>query len=77
MKVLVTGKGEEAKLGFEFIAGDPKRAKSRDEDEDDDDAEKPEKALIEATARKSLPGPREKKPRPTGTVPSVPKPKDD
>jgi ATP-dependent Clp protease ATP-binding subunit ClpA len=77
VKVLVTGKGEEAKLGFEFIAGDPKRAKPRDDDEDDDDTEKPEKALIEATPRKSLPGPKEKKPRTTGTVPSVPKPKDD
>ncbi len=77
VKVLVTGKGEEAKLGFEFIAGDPKRNKARDEDDEEDDVEKPEKALIEATTRKSLPGPKEKKPRATGTVPSVPKPKDE
>ncbi len=77
VKVLVTGKGEEAKLGFEFIAGDPKRSKARDEDDEEDDVEKPEKALIEATTRKSLPGPKERKPRTTGTVPSVPKPKDE
>ena len=75
VKVLVTGKGEEAKLGFEYIAGEPKRAKARDEE--DDESEGAERALIEATARKALPGPKEKRPRSTGTVPSVPKPKDE
>ncbi len=73
VKVLVTGKGEEAALGFEYIAGDPKRSRSREDDED----EAEEKALIEAAPRKALPSPKEKKPRSTGTVPSVPKPKDD
>jgi ATP-dependent Clp protease ATP-binding subunit ClpA len=76
VKVLVIGKGEEAKLGFEYIPGEPKRGKSR-EDDDDDDGDVPDKALIEATARKALPGPKERRPRSTGTVPSVPKPKDD
>jgi ATP-dependent Clp protease ATP-binding subunit ClpA len=75
VKVLVIGKGEEAKLGFEYIAGEPKRGKTREEEEDEEDL--PEKTLIEATARKALPGPKEKRPRSTGTVPSVPKPKDD
>ena len=53
-----------------------KRAKPRD---DDDDGEEPEKALIEATPRKALPSPKERRERPrsTGTVPSVPKPKDE
>ena len=73
--MLVVGKGEEAKLGFEYIAGEPKKGKSREDDEDDDDT--PEKALIEATSRKALPGPKEKRTRSTGTVPSVPKPKDE
>ncbi len=75
VKVLVVGKGEEAKLGFEYIAGEPKKGKSREDDEDDDDT--PEKALIEATSRKALPGPKKKRTRSTGTVPSVPKPKDE
>ena len=36
-------------------------------------------ALVEATPRKALPGPRDKKdrPKPSGTVPSVPRRKDD
>jgi ATP-dependent Clp protease ATP-binding subunit ClpA len=73
VKVLVTGKGEDAKIGFEIIAGEPKKGKSRDDDDDDD---LPEKVLIEtAPPRKALPSPRKR--APSGTVPSVPKPKDD
>jgi ATP-dependent Clp protease ATP-binding subunit ClpA len=72
VKVLVTGKGEEAKIGFEIIAGEPKKGKSKEEDEDDD---LPEKVLIDtAPTRKALASPRK---RASGTVPSVPKPKDD
>ena len=72
VKVLVTGKGEEAKIGFEIIAGEPKKGKSKEDEEDDD---LPEKVLIEtAPPRKALASPRR---RATGTVPSVPKPKDD
>ena len=56
VKVLVTGKGDESKIGFEIIAGEPKKGKSREEDEDDD---LPEKVLIDAApARKALPSPR-------------------
>jgi ATP-dependent Clp protease ATP-binding subunit ClpA len=73
VKVLVTGKGDEAKIGFEIIAGEPKKGKSREEDDDDD---LPEKVLIEtAPPRKALPSPRKR--ATSGTVPSVPKPKDD
>jgi ATP-dependent Clp protease ATP-binding subunit ClpA len=68
VKVLVTGKGEEAKIGFEIIAGEPKKGKSKDDD-------LPEKVLIDtAPTRKALASPRK---RASGTVPSVPKPKDD
>jgi ATP-dependent Clp protease ATP-binding subunit ClpA len=82
VKVLVAGQGADAKLAFDYIPGEPsKKARGRDEDEGDEDGEEEteEKALIEATPRKALPGPRERKDRPrtTGTVPSVPKPKDE
>ncbi len=73
VKVLVVGRGADASLGFEYIAGDPKRAKSREDEEDEGE----EKALIEAVPRKALSGPRDRKTRLSGTVPSVPKPKDE
>jgi ATP-dependent Clp protease ATP-binding subunit ClpA len=83
VKVLVAGEGAEAKLAFEFFPADPaKKAKPSDSDEDDDEAPEPEKALIEAAPRKALPGPKDssggggRRPR-SGTVPSVPKPKDE
>jgi len=83
VKVLVTGEGTEANLAFEFFPADPaKKAKPSDSDEDDDEAPEPEKALIEAAPRKALPGPKDsgggggRRPR-SGTVPSVPKPKDE
>jgi len=83
VKVLVTGEGAEANLAFEFFPADPaKKAKPSDSDEDDDEAPEPEKALIEAAPRKALPGPKDsgggggRRPR-SGTVPSVPKPKDE
>ncbi len=77
VKVMVTGEGEDKKLDFDLIAGDPKAVKPKDDDEDDDgDEEEPEKALIEAAApRKALAGPKEKPSRKssTGTVPTVPR----
>jgi ATP-dependent Clp protease ATP-binding subunit ClpA len=78
VKVLLEGQGEDAKLGFDLIPGEPKRAKPKDSDEEDDEGGEEDKALIEATApRKALPGPKEKPPRrSSGTVPSVPR-KDD
>ena len=79
VKVTLEGEGEDAKLGFEFMPADPTK-KPRSKDEDEDDREEPETALIEAAPRRALPGPSERKPsrpRSTGTVPTVPKPKDE
>jgi ATP-dependent Clp protease ATP-binding subunit ClpA len=81
VKVLLTGKGEERKLGFEFLPADPtKKPKAKDEDDDEEDADEPQAALVEAVPRKALPGPKDKKdkpPRGGGTVPSVPRKKDE
>ncbi len=76
VKVIVAGEGADAKLDFEIIPGEPKRPKAKDSEDDEDDGEDA-KALIEAVPRKALPGPKDKrdKPRSTGTVPSVPRPK--
>jgi ATP-dependent Clp protease ATP-binding subunit ClpA len=84
VRVLVVGEGAERKLGFEYISADPaqkpKKAKDEDGEEDDGEEEMDESpALVEATPRKALPGPRERKdrPKPSGTVPIVPRRKDD
>ncbi len=79
VKVSLTGEGLERKLAFEYLATDPakKPAKAREEDEEDDEAEDEGKALAEATPRKALSAPKDKK-RPPGTVPIVPpRPKED
>jgi ATP-dependent Clp protease ATP-binding subunit ClpA len=78
VKVVVTGEGEDRKLGFELFPAEPKRPKARDE-EDQEDGEEPETALIEVAPRKALPGPKDKREtrRSTGTVPSVPRTKDE
>ena len=81
--VLVTGEGAERKLGFEYIPAEPKPRKAKGENEEDDDGDGEEEdegaALVEASPRKALPGPRDKRERPksSGTVPSVPRRKDD
>ena len=82
VRVLVAGEGEERKLAFEYISAEPKPKKAKGDSEEDDDSEDEEEesaALVEATPRKALPGPRDKKDRPksSGTVPSVPRRKDD
>jgi ATP-dependent Clp protease ATP-binding subunit ClpA len=82
VRVLVEGIGEERKLAFEYISAEPKPKKAKgdnDEDDGEDDDEEESAALVEATPRKALPGPRDKKDRPksSGTVPSVPRRKDD
>ncbi len=73
VKVLVKGEGEDAVLGFEYIPAEPKRKPKDGEDGGEEEAE-PETALIEATPRKALPGPKDKREprRSTGTVPTVP-----
>ena len=73
VKVLVTGKGEDSTLGFEYISTDPAK-KPRNPEEDDDDGPVP--VLAEASPKKALPGPKEKSDRPSksgGAVPSVPR----
>ena len=74
VKVVVTGKGEARALSFEYLAADPKRAKAKSED--DEDEEEPQAVLVDAAPRKALPSPKERKERPpksSGTVPSVPR----
>jgi len=81
VRVLITGEGAERKLTFEYIPADPaqKPKKAKGEDDEDDDEEEESPALVEAAARKALPGPKDRKDRPksSGTVPSVPRRKDE
>ena len=75
VKVLVSGKGEERALAFDFIPGDPSKRRNPEDDED----EGPQPVLADATPKKALPGPREKgeKSKPSGAVPTVPRKKKD
>jgi len=81
VRVLVEGQDGERKLAFEYIPAEPKPKRAKEEGEDDLDEEESEDgpALVEATPRKALPGPKDRKerPRPSGTVPSVPRRKDE
>ena len=83
VRVLVEGEGSERKLAFEYIPAEPKPKRVREEDgEDDLETEDGEDgpALVEAAPRKALPGPKDRKERPRpggGTVPSVPRRKDE
>ena len=75
VKVLVAGKGEERKLTFDFVPGDPSKKPKSEEDEDDG----PQPVLVDATPKKALPGPKDKgdKPKPSSAVPPVPRKKKD
>ena len=85
VRVLVAGEGAERKLAFEYIPAEPKPKKTKGDGEEDEDEETTTRtrrrapALVEATPRKALPGPRDKKERPksSGAVPSVPRRKDE
>jgi ATP-dependent Clp protease ATP-binding subunit ClpA len=81
VRVLVEGEDGERKLAFEYLPAEPKPKRVKEEGEDDLDEEESEDgpALVEATPRKALPGPKDRKerPRPSGTVPSVPRRKED
>ncbi|MDX2288842.1 MAG: ATP-dependent Clp protease ATP-binding subunit ClpA [Hyphomicrobiaceae bacterium] len=83
VKVLLEGKGPDAKLGFDIIPADPSvkppRGGETDDDEDEADDAKTA-ALVDATPRKALPGPKDRKDKGpgkggTGAVPSVPRKK--
>ncbi len=74
VKVTLEGEGLDRKLAFELISADPKKSKASRDDEEDSG----ETALVSATPRKALPGPKEKKERSSksgGAVPSVPRKK--
>jgi ATP-dependent Clp protease ATP-binding subunit ClpA len=82
VKVVVTGKGEDRKLSFDFLAPDPtKRPKGKASEDEDEEDEEPQTVLVEAAPRKALPSPKERKERPAkgsgGAVPNVPRRKDD
>src|SRR5262252_10727589 len=76
VRVLVEGEGSERKLAFEYIPAEPKPKKAKGEDDDEESEEEDEStALVDATPRKALAGPRDAKkerPRPSGTVPAFP-----
>jgi ATP-dependent Clp protease ATP-binding subunit ClpA len=83
VRISVTGEGLERKLNFDYLPADPalkaKKAKA-EEEEDGEDEDGEGAALVEASPRKALPGPKDKKDRPKssgGTVPIVPRRKDD
>jgi ATP-dependent Clp protease ATP-binding subunit ClpA len=76
VKIDLEGQGLEKHLAFEFIPAAPGSRKP----EQTDDEEEPETALVDLAPRKALPGPKEKKekpPRAAGSVPGVPRKKDE
>ena len=73
VKVLVSGKGDERALAFDYIPGDPSKRRNPEDDEDDG----PQTVLADATPKKALPGPKGDKPKSSGTVPPVPRRKKD
>ena len=80
VKVLVVEKDGESQLDFELLPADPaKKGDWPEEDAPDEASDEDSGTLVRAQTRKALPGPKTKKdksPR-TGTVPSVPRKKDD
>jgi ATPases with chaperone activity, ATP-binding subunit len=79
-KVTLEGEGFERKLAFELIPADPaKKPKPSEDDDEDSGGEGAQAALAEASPRKALPGPKDRKPpRPGGgAVPSVPRKRDE
>ena len=75
VKITTEGEGEDQKLAFEYLPADPaaRQAKIKAEEEDDDDDvvddDPPADALVGASPKRSLSGPK----KPTGAVPSVPR----
>ena len=73
VKVLVSGKGEDRALAFDYVPADPTKRR-RNPEEDDEDV--PQPVLVDATPKRALPGPRDK-PKSSGAVPTVPRRKKD
>jgi len=78
VKIDLVGQGLEKTLAFEFIPAEPGSRKPEQTDEEEE--EEAEAALADLAPRKALPGPKEKKDkssRPAGSVPGVPRKKED
>ncbi len=76
VKIGLEGTGLEKRLTFDFIPAEPGSRKPEQTDDDDET----EAALVDVAPRKALPGPKEKKEkpsRPAGSVPGVPRKKDE
>jgi ATP-dependent Clp protease ATP-binding subunit ClpA len=76
VKIDLVGQGLEKTLAFEFIPAEPGSRKPEQTDEE----EEAEAALADLAPRKALPGPKEKKDkpsRPPGSVPGVPRKKEE
>ena len=72
VRITTEGQGEDKKLAFEYFPADPsKKPKSREDEEDDEETDGEPEALVGATPKKALPGPK-KDTRPSSAVPSVP-----
>jgi ATP-dependent Clp protease ATP-binding subunit ClpA len=77
VKVTVQGEGLMRALAFEFFPADPAKP-NRKEASDDEDGEEESPVLVETAPRRALPGPKDKyKPKSTGTVPTVPRKKEE
>jgi ATP-dependent Clp protease ATP-binding subunit ClpA len=73
VRVLVEGEGEERRLAFEYLPADPAKVPPKDEEGGEEPDEEEGEALVGANAKKALPGPRDRRAKPGGAVPSVPK----
>ena len=79
VRISTTGEGEDTKLSFDYIPGDPSKKPRSREDEEDDEIPESGDALVGAIPKKALPGPKLGKDttRPPGAVPTVPRRKKD
>jgi ATP-dependent Clp protease ATP-binding subunit ClpA len=80
VRISTSGEGEEQQLAFEYLPADPsKKPKSREDEEEDEALEEAGEALVGASQKKALPGPKSAKEpgRPSSAVPSVPRRKKD
>jgi ATP-dependent Clp protease ATP-binding subunit ClpA len=76
VKIGVEGEGLKRHLAFEYFPMDPaKRPKNKEEEEDDEESNDEIAALADSTPKKALPSP--KRPRAGGSVPGIPRKKDE
>ena len=77
VKIRLDGEGLKRHLAFEYFPTDPARRPKSKEEEEIDESDDEVAALVEATPKKALPGPKERKPRASGSVPGIPRKKDE